>query len=148
MPFQKRMSSRKGGGRGTDSCSTWGDTKQTVGDGGGSPGTGDGRTVSRSSPQVSEEEERRQGREGELIQVKINSKRRKGSRTVHRPESQAPPPPSGAPPSHSPAAAQSHRGLRLQPHDKLVRLGIHKFLREFEEWDLLGADHQAEVLAF
>lgn len=29
-----------------------------------------------------------------------------------------------------------------------MRLGVHKFLGEFEEWDLLGADHQAEVLAF
>lgn len=67
------------------------------------------------------------------------------------PESRAPTTTLRSPPSVSPtppAVAQSHRGLRLQPHDKLVRLGIHKFLGEFEERDLLGADHQAEVLAF
>ena len=59
-----------------------------------------------------------------------------------------PPPPQEPPRLPGPLPLRSHGGLRLQPHDKLVRLGVHKFLGEFEEWDLLGADHQAEVLAF
>jgi len=53
----------------------------------------------------------------------------------------------GLPPNPSPSLFSSHRGLRLQPHDELVRLGVHELLRELEERDLLGAHHEAEVLA-
>lgn len=80
-------------------------------------------------------------RVGESIQVKVNGGRRM---RAGRGESRALPRPQ-EPPCR---CCQSHRGLGLQPHDKLVRLGIHKLLGELEEGDLLGAHHQAEVLAF
>lgn len=121
-PFRRTVTRAKRE-RGTDSCRTWSDYKSE-----GVPGKREGTSqvllmAGQSLPVPVGSIRKRGGvREGDkLIQVK--KPRARGRRAAGMwPGSQAPTHHPQEPPASptAPAVAQSHRGLGLQPHDKLV----------------------------